>query len=61
VPKEYRQLDAFLTLELKVLLHDAKYGDAISVLGANCFPTFAKVRLPSCVTSSFFRYSLVLS
>jgi hypothetical protein len=44
VPEAYRHLDGFLTLEIKVLLYRQEFEHAASVLGSNCFPTFAKAR-----------------
>jgi hypothetical protein len=36
--------DTFLTLDIKLLLHDERFADARKVLGAECFPTYASAR-----------------
>ena len=36
--------DAFVTMRIKSLLHNNQNEDALSILGANCFPTYAKAR-----------------
>lgn len=38
------QVDAFLTMYTKVLLHNQEYSRAKDILGSNCFPTYAKAR-----------------
>lgn len=37
-------VDALITMAVKVQLHQQQYDDAIAVLGAECFPTYAKAR-----------------
>lgn len=37
-------VDALITMAVKVQLHQQQYDDAITVLGAECFPTYAKAR-----------------
>lgn len=44
VPLNHRNLDAYITMQTKVLLHESKYQDALSILAKNCFPTYAKAR-----------------
>jgi len=44
VPVEHRELDAFLTLQSKLYLHDQQFNEAADLLGSHCFPTFAKAR-----------------
>jgi len=44
VPQKHRGLDAYLTMQIKVLLYDGKYDEASSILGSECFPTYAKAR-----------------
>jgi len=44
VPVQFRGLDAFLLLSVKLALHRGAYPQAIGVLGKECFPTFAKAR-----------------
>ena len=44
VPDGHRELDAFLTLQIKVHMHDADFDRALSMLGKYCFPTYAKAR-----------------
>jgi hypothetical protein len=36
--------DAFMTMRIKTLLHNNQNKDALDILGANCFPTYAKAR-----------------
>jgi tetratricopeptide (TPR) repeat protein len=45
VPEAHRGLDAFITLQIKFSLNQQKYQDALSLLGSNCFPTYASARL----------------
>jgi len=40
---EYK-VDAFLTLQIKLMLNKHQYTQAIELLGSNCFPTYAKAR-----------------
>jgi hypothetical protein len=44
VPSEHRDIDAYITLEVKYLLFKEDYSSAINILGKNCFPTYAKAR-----------------
>lgn len=44
VPDGSRDLDAFVTLRIKLLLHKEQYEEAADLLGDNCFPTYAKAR-----------------
>lgn len=44
VPEAHRELDAYVTMQTKVLLHNKQYGDAKAILGKYCFPTYAKAR-----------------
>ncbi len=44
VPFTHRDIDAFITLTVKLQLHSQHFEDALSVLGKNCFPTYAKAR-----------------
>lgn len=36
--------DAFTTMQIKNLMHASDYSGALTVLGKNCFPTYAKAR-----------------
>jgi hypothetical protein len=36
--------DAFVTMRIKTMLHNKQNEDALSILGTNCFPTYAKAR-----------------
>jgi len=38
------EVDAFLTMQIKVLIHNKEYGRAKDMLGSHCFPTYAKAR-----------------
>ena len=44
VPTQNRNLDAYVTLQTKYLLYVKDYAAAVSLLGKNCFPTYAKAR-----------------
>lgn len=44
VPDGHRELDSFLTLQIKVHMNNAKFDSALSMLGKYCFPTYAKAR-----------------
>jgi hypothetical protein len=38
------EVDAFLTMSIKVLMNDKKYDEAKVMLSSHCFPTYAKAR-----------------
>jgi tetratricopeptide (TPR) repeat protein len=38
------EVDAFLTMYTKVLIHNGEYTKARDILGSHCFPTYAKAR-----------------
>lgn len=44
VPPEHRGIDAYVTLQVKYMLSESQYDGALSLLGKNCFPTYAKAR-----------------
>jgi hypothetical protein len=44
VPSEHQQIDAFITMNIKLALHKEDFATAQSVLGKECFPTYAKAR-----------------
>jgi len=44
VPAQHHELDAFLTMQSKLFLHNEQYSEAESLLQTHCFPTFAKAR-----------------
>jgi hypothetical protein len=44
VPEKYRQNDAYITMQIKVNLHNEEFDAAAAILGKECFPTYAKAR-----------------
>jgi hypothetical protein len=44
VPAFAQNLDAFVTLRIKYMMHNGQYTDALEMLGSNCFPTYASAR-----------------
>jgi len=44
VPTVHRNLDAYITMNVKLLLHDGSFEEAATILGKECFPTYAKAR-----------------
>ena len=44
VPEKHRGLDAYLTMQIKVNIHNQQYDEAAAILGKECFPTYAKAR-----------------
>jgi hypothetical protein len=44
VPEQHRGIDAFITMNVKVSLNKQDFATAASVLGKECFPTYAKAR-----------------
>jgi len=38
------EIDAFVTMVIKDMMHNGKYDDALTELSAHCFPTYAKAR-----------------
>jgi len=44
VPEFARDLDAFVTLQSKLAIHNGQFSEALEILGANCFPTYASAR-----------------
>lgn len=44
VPEFAQNLDAFVTMRIKYMMHNEQYSEALEVLGAECFPTYASAR-----------------
>jgi len=44
VPETHRDIDAYITMNIKYLMHIQDYEQAQSILAKECFPTYAKAR-----------------
>ena len=44
VPEKHRNIDTYITMQIKVNLRNAEYDAAANILGKECFPTYAKAR-----------------